>query len=116
MAEAAQHKRKAELLEQDLRDTKAKYAKVVQEKVKMDRDSRAAISLARSLDTHASSDCDFYKRKANELTNSLQTQQALVAEQKHQIEEMRRQMERTMSQNRLANIRAESGKGRKRGH
>jgi len=46
--------------------------------------------------------------------NSLQTQQALNAEQKHQIEEMRRQMERSMSQNRLANIRAESGKSRKR--
>ena len=45
-----------------------------------------------------------------ELTSSLQTQQALVAEQKHQIEEMRRQMERSMSQNRLAKIRAESGK------
>jgi hypothetical protein len=49
-----------------------------------------------------------------ELTNSLQTQHALVAEQKHQIEEMRRQMERSMSQNRLANIRAESGKAHKR--
>jgi hypothetical protein len=47
----------------------------------------------------------------------LQTQQALVAEQKHQIEEMRRQMERTMSQNRLATIRAESGKSsRKKSH
>lgn len=63
LAEAAQAKRKAELLEEDLRTTKAKHSKVVQEKIKMERDSRAAINLARSLDTHASSDCDFYKRK-----------------------------------------------------
>lgn len=63
LAEAAEFKRKAELLEEELRTTKAKFAKVVQEKIKMERDSRAAISLARSLDTHASSDCDFYKRK-----------------------------------------------------
>ena len=63
LAEAAEAKRKAELLEEEVRTTKCKLSKVVQEKIKMERDSRAAISLARSLDTHASSDCDFYKRK-----------------------------------------------------
>jgi hypothetical protein len=63
LAEAAGSKRKAELLEEEVRTTKTKLNRVIQEKIKMERDSRAAISLARSLDSHASSDCDFYKRK-----------------------------------------------------
>ena len=63
LASAAESKRKASLLEEEVRSTKTKLSRVVQEKIKMERDSRAAISLARSLDSHASSDCDFYKRK-----------------------------------------------------
>lgn len=63
LAEAAESKRKAELLEEEVRTTKTKLSRLVQEKIKMERDSRAAISLARSLDSHASSDCDFYRRK-----------------------------------------------------
>lgn len=63
LAEAAESKRKAHLLDEDARTTKCKLSKVLQEKIKMERDSRAAISLARSLDSHASSDCDFYRRK-----------------------------------------------------
>jgi len=65
LAEAAESKRKVELLEEDVRTTKAKHSKVLKDKVKMERESRAAISLARSLDTHAASDCDFYKRKVS---------------------------------------------------
>jgi len=73
LAEAAKYKRKAELLEEELRTTKTKYSKVVQEKIKMEHDSRAAISLARSLDTNASSDFDFYKRKeSNDMPNTEQ--------------------------------------------
>jgi predicted ribosome quality control (RQC) complex YloA/Tae2 family protein len=63
LAEAAESKRKAELLDDEVRTMKTKLSRVVQEKIKMERDSRAAISLARSLDSHASSDSDFYKRK-----------------------------------------------------
>jgi len=52
--------------------------------------------------------------QASELQNQLSAQQALVAEQKTQIDKMRRQQERSMSQNRLANMRAEgANKGRK---
>lgn len=71
LAQASEHKRKAELLEEDLRTSKAKYSKVCLEKVKMERESRAALSLARSLDTHASSDCEFYKRKARQTLTAL---------------------------------------------
>jgi hypothetical protein len=67
LAEAAESKRKAELLDDELRTTKTKLSRVVQEKIKMERDSRAAISLARSLDSHASSDNDFYKRKVKDV-------------------------------------------------
>jgi hypothetical protein len=45
--------------------------------------------------------------QTSELQNQLSAQHTLVAEQKAQIHEMRRQQERSMSQNRLANIRAE---------
>jgi hypothetical protein len=108
LASAAGSSRQVELLQEELRTLKQKHHKLSQEKIKLERDSRAAISLARSLDSHASSDVEFYKRKASELSSHLQTQQALVAEQKHQMDEMRRQMERSMSQNRLSNLRAES--------
>ena len=71
LAEAAESKRKVELLEDELRTTKTKLNRVIQEKIKMERDSRAAISLARSLDSHASSDSDFYKRKVRCLLSSI---------------------------------------------
>lgn len=100
-------KRKVSLLDEDLRDCKNKFARVEQEKIKIERDSRAAISLAKSVGSETSSDVGFYKRKASELQNQLSAQQALVAEQKMQLVDMRRQQERSMSQNRLATMRAE---------
>jgi len=60
---AASLKRKVSFVEEDLRVTKTKLARVEQEKIKIERDSRAAISLARSVGTETSSDIDFYKRK-----------------------------------------------------
>lgn len=63
MADASDSKRKFSLLQEEVRMVKAKLGRVTQEKMKMERDSRAAMSLARSLDSHASSDSDFYKRK-----------------------------------------------------
>jgi hypothetical protein len=58
-----EYKRKVTLLEEELRLIKSKLIRVGQEKVKMERDSRAAISLARSLDSNSSADVDFHKRK-----------------------------------------------------
>jgi hypothetical protein len=43
-----------------------------------------------------------------ELNTHVQGMSAILMEKNRQMEEMRRQMERNMSQNRLANIRAES--------
>lgn len=53
---------------------------------------------------------NLFQLQASELQNQLSSQQALVAEQKAQIDEMRRQQERSMSQNRLASMRADAAK------
>jgi len=114
VSSAEEYKRKATLLEEELRQVKMKLSRVTQEKIKMERDQRATMSLAKSLDSHVSCDVDYYKRKVTELNGQLQGMNAVVAEKNRQIEDMRRQIERSMSQNRLANLRGENGKGRKR--
>lgn len=63
MSLASSLKRNVASVEEDLRTHKTKLARVEQEKIKMDRDSRAAISLAKSVGSETSSDVDFYKRK-----------------------------------------------------
>ena len=61
--EVSTYRRKLSLAEEELRLTKSKLTRVVQEKHSMERDSRAAISLARSLDNNNSNDMNYYKRK-----------------------------------------------------
>jgi hypothetical protein len=46
----------------------------------MERDSRAAISLARSLDNNNSTDMNYYKRKVGELSDRLVASQRRVGE------------------------------------
>jgi len=99
--------KKNSLLEEELRFLKGKLHRLTQEKLKVERDSRAAISLARSLDMHTSSDAEFYKRKVDELKDRLNSEQAVATEYKVQLEEMRRKMERSFSQNRLSQLRRE---------
>lgn len=55
--------KKNSLLEEELSLVKGKLHRLMQDKMKVERDSRAAISLARSLDMRTSSDAEFYKRK-----------------------------------------------------
>lgn len=59
----AEAKCKAGLLGEEVRLLKMKASRLTQEKIKVERDSRAALSLARSMDIANSSDTDFYKRK-----------------------------------------------------
>jgi hypothetical protein len=54
------------------------------------------------LDTHA--------LQVTELTNQLESHKALFIEQQREMDDMRRQAERSMSQNRLAKLRAEGAK------
>ncbi|KAL7517708.1 hypothetical protein ACHAWX_002605 [Stephanocyclus meneghinianus] len=80
VADLIEHRRKLSLHEEELRLTKSKLNRVVQEKHSMERDSRAAISLARSLDHNNSNDMNYYKRKVGELSDKLQAAQRRVAE------------------------------------
>lgn len=105
LGQAEEHKRKASLLQDELKDVKIKLSCVTQEKLKMERDQRVAASLAKNLENHVSSDVDYYKRRVTDLSGHIQGMNAVVAEKNRQIEDMRRQIERNMSQNRLANLR-----------
>eukprot|EP00979_Chaetoceros_neogracilis_P004855 scaffold842_cov287-Chaetoceros_neogracile.AAC.18 len=107
IGEGTEANRKVVLLEEEGRLLKARVARLTQEKFKVERDSRAALSLARSMDTHNASDADCYKRKVTDLNDHLQSKNAVVSELRHQVDEYRRQMERSLSQNRLSQIRGE---------
>lgn len=61
----AESKRKTSLLEEEIDLIRGKLARVSQEKVKLERDARAATSLTRTWENRVSSDSDFYKRKNN---------------------------------------------------
>ena len=67
----------------------------------MERDSRAAIFLARSLDNNNSNDMNYYKRKVGELSDKLQSQQDLIMKQNNTISELRGQNERSTSEKRF---------------
>ncbi|KAL7497851.1 hypothetical protein ACHAWT_009094 [Skeletonema menzelii] len=72
ISENATNRRKLSLQEEELRLTKSKLSRVQQEKISIERDSRVAISLARSLDNSNSNDASYYKRKVTELSDKLQ--------------------------------------------
>jgi hypothetical protein len=73
LASGEECKRKNELLEEEIRHVKAKLTRVVQDKIKLERDQRVTMSLAKSFDHNkGSADTDYYKRKVNELTNHVQ--------------------------------------------
>ena len=97
ITELSDHRRKLSLLEEELRLTKSKSNRVMQEKICMERDSRAAISLARSLDNNNSNDMNYYKRKVSELSDRLQTQQDLISKQINTISQLRGQQEHSNS-------------------
>ena len=97
ITELSDHRRKLSLLEEELRLTKSKSNRVMQEKISMERDSRAAISLARSLDNNNSNDMNYYKRKVSELSDRLQTQQDLISKQINTISQLRGQQEHSAS-------------------
>jgi hypothetical protein len=53
------------LMEGDMQAMKQKMAKQEQEKIKIERDHRASMSLAKSVGQESSMDIDFYKRKVS---------------------------------------------------
>jgi len=102
----AKSKRKTSLLEGEIDLIWGKLARVLQEKVKLERDATTETSMTRSWDNRVSSNSDFYKQKADDLNERLQSQQQVITEQRLQIEKMKEQYEQSISQNQLAKIRA----------
>ena len=65
--ELVSSQRRCKLLGDDLTDTKAKLSRVQQEKMQVERDQQATMSLANALQGNAHSDVDFYKRKVSSI-------------------------------------------------
>jgi chromosome segregation ATPase len=101
LAQAETANRKLTLVSEELRTVKAKLSRVTQEKIKLERDQRATLSLSKSLDNHSTLDSEYYKRKVSELQNHVQGLNAVIAEKNRHLDEMQRQLERNMTQNQL---------------
>ena len=80
LTELHDYRRKQSLLEEELRLVKSKLTRVTQDKNARERDSRAAISLARSLDNNNSNETAYYKRKVSELSDTISKQNNTIAE------------------------------------
>jgi len=114
LANAAESKRRATLAEEEVRTARARLTRLQQEKNRIERDSRAALSLAKSLDSHSTSDAGYYKRQIADLNERINVANATIQEQKIEMAGLRRQRERTLSQNQLSQIRAAGGGGGKK--
>ena len=97
VATATLHQRKAGRLEEQTSQLKAKLTRVTQEKFKLEREQRAAVTMARNLDQHATVDVEFYKRKVTELTGQVQSMNGIILEKNRMMEDMQRQLERSLS-------------------
>mmetsp|Transcript_19579 Transcript_19579/g.45947 ORF Transcript_19579/g.45947 Transcript_19579/m.45947 type:complete len:277 (-) Transcript_19579:1702-2532(-) len=83
--ESVQFRRKLSLLEEENRLTKSKLSKTMSEKLSLERDSRAALSLARSLDSNNHSDLSYYKRKCSDMGDRDKAQQQEIADLRGQL-------------------------------
>ncbi|OEU12832.1 hypothetical protein FRACYDRAFT_244105 [Fragilariopsis cylindrus CCMP1102] len=105
--------RSLELVTIDLSNLKKERTQLRNDKVRLERERRSAQSL---VDNYAaadanstnnnSSDVEYYKRKAIELETHLQGMTARLGEKNREIQELRRDRDRNLSQNRLAALKA----------
>ena len=107
-SQAEEAKRKSILMDDQLRNIKTKLSRITQEKLKMERDQRATMSLAKTLDSHTNSDTEYYKRKVTELSTHVQQLNVILAEKNRQLEDTRRQLDRSSLSN---DLRTPGGKG-----
>lgn len=63
LGDLAGNKRRSKSIKEDLSLTKFKLSKAQQEKMQLERDQRATLSLAKSLQGNVHSSVDYYKRK-----------------------------------------------------
>jgi chromosome segregation ATPase len=111
IGQAEENKHKVALLKEQIQTEKVKLSRVTREKLTLEREfkvsQRTTETLVQSMENQSSSgsnDTEYYKRKVSELTGRLQSTNAVVAEKSRQIEEMRHQLERNMSQSRWASM------------
>ena len=105
--------RSLELVTIDLSNLKKERTQLRNDKVRLERERRSAQSLVdnyAAADTNStnnnSSDVEYYKRKAIELETHLQGMTARLGEKNREIQELRRDRDRNLSQNRLAALKA----------
>ena len=104
-SQSTEYKHEMILLQEQNSLLKSKIMRFQQERRSMERDSRATLTLVRSMDNHVNLDTQFYKNKAKELSDRLQEQQVMFSEQKGELERMKKLIERGMSQNELERYR-----------
>lgn len=99
--EAAAHtdeaKRKCTLLEDQMHDLRTKFMRVTTEKLQLEREQRHAASLARRSTDTDREELEYYKKKVQELNLRWQRSNAVLAEKDRQLDEYRRQLERTLT-------------------
>jgi predicted RNase H-like nuclease (RuvC/YqgF family) len=119
IGQAEEYKHKATLVQEQLHNQQTKLSRVTQEKIKLERDfmasQRATKTLVQNMETNTTTtDNEYYNRKISELTGRLQSQNAVIAEKNRQIEEMRRQLERSISQTRWTTMSSSASAAGKR--
>jgi predicted RNase H-like nuclease (RuvC/YqgF family) len=118
IGQAEEYKHKATLVQEQLHNQQTKLSRVTQEKIKLERDfmasKHATKSLVQSMEANSTStDNEFYNRKISELNGRIQSQSAVIAEKNRQIEEMRRRLERNISQSRWTAVSSTSTSGKR---
>lgn len=111
LAQAAISRGKAEGLENEKHQIKIKLQRVTAEKFKLERERQAQQHLAQNLDQQSASDTAFYKRKVAELTGQAQALNAALLEKDRTIQDMRRQLERSLSRAAAAKRRSSDNGG-----
>lgn len=94
--EADTLKRQVALLQEDLRNQKAKLARVTQEKILFKREVEAQRRSHTSPSTdNGHSDMDYYKRKVSDLTSRLQASKIACSEKDRRIHQLEDEVSRS---------------------
>ena len=72
MMQTEEYKRNNILLEEEIFQIRNKLSRVLQEKIKLERDQRMNLSLSKQFESASATDLDYYKLQVSELTSRLQ--------------------------------------------
>ncbi|KAL3944619.1 MAG: hypothetical protein SGBAC_001279, partial [Bacillariaceae sp.] len=102
------------LLEKELSAVKSKLAQEQQARKQMERDQQAAKSLANAFHGGNQSKVDFYKRKVTELNTHVRGLTGILDDRNREIELLRREKDRLLTQNQQQSSRRKEHKGTKK--